>query len=365
MRYLRRSSSRAEVSVDGPSSVGETPSEKLRRLAKEEMFHLSPLPANIPPLPSAIQGFSALAEEDDDDFSPPEKPVKQQKAITYRTTSQSAIEPAGIPTGLDGPMKGADLWESGGPCSIPKGYDVPIASCSTSPPAESPAMRDRSGLSRMLDSTSKEKGLSRQFLYNDERRERERDRSPPAESQDRRRYQLHNILDSPMANTSPAPLNSYMQSMSSSDRPPTRTHSAQPPPAKTPSPPIPGSKTSSSATITPSSSVGHGNGFPSIPVRPSLNQMSHASSAAQQMERDRLRAEKERESLRAEKERESLRDREREREREREKERDWVERVAADRRQTGSSNSLRDSTNAHRMGSIGKASGKAKMQAYA
>jgi hypothetical protein len=31
----------------------------------EDMFHLSPLP-DIPPLPSAIQGFSALAEHDDD-----------------------------------------------------------------------------------------------------------------------------------------------------------------------------------------------------------------------------------------------------------------------------------------------------------
>lgn len=344
MRYLRQSSNRTEVLADDPAFVGETPSEKLRRLAKEEMFHLSPLPANIPPLPSAIQGFSALAGEEDDEieFNPPEKPVKQ-KAITYPSrpnASQAAIEPAGIPTGLNGPMKGTDLWESGGPCSIPKGYDVPIASCSTpSPGTEASMTRDRSGVSRMLDSASKEK--SRQFSYkNDERRERER--TPPVESQDRRRYQLHDILDSPMVNPS--------------DRQLTRT---QPPPVRTPSPSPSGNKASSSATSTatptPSSSVGHGNNnFPPVPIRPSLNQISHASSAAQQMERDRLR--------------EREREREREKEKEREKERDWVERVAADRRQTSSSNSLRDSTNAHhhhRMGSIGRSSGKAKVQIYA
>lgn len=96
------------ASVGDPNSssaAGRDTQWEAQETSKRQNDSSISLPANIPPLPSAIQGFSALTEEGEFD-PPPKKPVKQQKVIMYHANAfQPTIEPAGIPTGLDGPMK--------------------------------------------------------------------------------------------------------------------------------------------------------------------------------------------------------------------------------------------------------------------
>lgn len=282
------------------------------------MFHLSPLPANIPPLPSAIQGFSALAEEDDDirpsrmddqpvaRYSPPRPQMSSHilrsstKPIAISSNSTSNAMTVSVPQSLD-------LWEAGAPRSLPRGYDVTMGSASTSPSKEH-AMRPP----------------VRQYHHSD----RGLDRDPV----DRRRVQLHDLLGNPVSAS--LPTQSHVQSTASASAMITGS-----------SPPRSQSSTSSTRASPPASIRGlHQN-----PTRPPL--ISHASSAAIQLERERMR----------EKEREKEREREREREREqRERERE------RDRRPTISSGSLRDTTNsmARRKDNIGHSGGKSRGQVY-
>jgi len=311
---------------------------KLRKLGRDDMFHLSPLPVNIPPLPSAILGFSALAEHDDDAKHARDK----AKSIAYDDLlPRSSTEPIPIPRKPHAPRissglaitvpKGLDIWESS-PCSFPVGYDVPMGSCFTSSveTADS-SLRDRPTPSLTPDIKSREASPSHQYPYHPEHRERD-----PVDQREHRRVQLHDLLDSQRSTS--LPTNSQLQSILSSESRPTasRSHSWQ---SASPAPPHPMSNVNlgtSPKPPSPSPSVlsqsRHSASLHGAPV------MSHASSAAIQLERERLRAEKERESAR---------DAERDR-----------------RQQGGASSSLRDTTNAHhRMGSIGN--GKMKMAVYA
>ena len=311
----------------------------LHNPARDDMFHLSPLPVNIPPLPSAVMGFSALAEDDDGANNGRDK---LQFTVYSHSVPRSSTEPIPIPKKSHAPRVSSglaitvptttDFWESGTPCSFPVGRDVPMNSCSVSPvaPSES-SRRDRPNPSPAQETKSRQPSPTQQHFYHEERRERD-----PIEH---RRVQLHDLLDSPRSSSLPA--NSKLQSILSSEpRPSTsRSHSLQsvsqaslpPHPIPTPSPGA-GSKPPSPSPSNLSQSYGSRYGNSS---RPTL--ISHASSAAIQLERERQRAEKERESTRE-----------------------------RDRRQAGSSSSLRDSTNAHhRMGNVGHGNGKAKVAVYA
>jgi len=285
-----------------PMNVDVYGDAKLRKLANEDMFHLSPLPVNIPPLPSAIQGFSALAEDDDD-----------------------------MPETFD-------PWESGTPPSFPQAYDFSMGGCSASPMAE-PSIRGRPTPSQASELRVGGPSPTRQYLYNDGHREHGRERSPVGQWE-HRRVQLHDLLGSQKSSSLPA--NSQPQSILSSEiRPPhSRSYSVQSV-SQTPVPtnPSPTPSTSMKSSPSPILSQNHGNHHTANSTPRTAPLISHASSAAIQLERERLRAEKEREGNR---------DREQ------------------DRRQQGgsSSGSLRDTTNAHqRMGNL--ASGKPKTQLYA
>jgi hypothetical protein len=67
------------------------------KLGKEAMFHLSPLPANIPCL-RLFWDFSALAEEKKMDKNINDKSMDDEKAIAYDVSNRSAVEAIPIPT---------------------------------------------------------------------------------------------------------------------------------------------------------------------------------------------------------------------------------------------------------------------------
>ena len=323
-----------------PMKVDMYGDAKLRKLVHDDMFHLSPLPVNMPPLPSAIIGFSALAEDDDD--------VKQTrdraKSMTYGDiVPRSSTEPIPIPRKPHAPRipsglaitvpKGLDIWESGSPGSFPVTYDVPMGSCfASSVETTESSLRDRSTPSLTPDAKSRQASPSRPYPHHAEQRERD-----PVEQREHRRVQLHDLLDS--QRSASLPTNSQLQSILSSESRPvaSRSHSWQ---SASPAPPYPISNVTSTKSSSPSPpsalSQSHG-GRPNTSIHTGPV-MSHASSAAIQLERDRLRAEKERENAR---------DGERDRQ-----------------QQGGSASSLRETTNAHhRMASIGNA--KVKMAVYA
>ena len=333
-----------------PMNVDVYGDAKLRKLANEDMFHLSPLPVNIPPLPSAIQGFSALAEDDDDIKGTRDKSMSySQKSIVYdHTLPRSAIQPIPIPNKSHVPRVSSGLaitvpetfdpWESGTPPSFPQAYDFSMGGCSASPMAE-PSIRGRPTPSQASELRVGGPSPTRQYLYNDGHREHGRERSPVGQWE-HRRVQLHDLLGSQKSSSLPA--NSQPQSILSSEiRPPhSRSYSVQSV-SQTPVPtnPSPTPSTSMKSSPSPILSQNHGNHHTANSTPRTAPLISHASSAAIQLERERLRAEKEREGNR---------DREQ------------------DRRQQGgsSSGSLRDTTNAHqRMGNL--ASGKPKTQLYA
>lgn len=352
MRYFYSSDNRMDTSgADEQLIKADAHNEaQLRKLGKDDMFHLSPLPTNIPPLSSTILGFSALVEDDDDLKKMNDKPFIDQRVVAYDIPNRSAVEPIPIPTNPHAPRVSSGLA-----MSVPKTFDpvastlsrlppraqdVTMGNCSTSPPADH-VSRDRHTPSQTTEPKARETSLGRQYIFNEERRARD-----GVDQRDRRRVQLHDLLDSPMSSS--LPTNSQLQSILSSDTSPTRlspirdTHSASQTP--TPSNSNASSKLSANNSAALSSSLGQSQGSHHMPIRPPL--ISHASSAAVQLERERLRAEKERESNR---EREPERDRERDRDRE--------------RRQGSSTSSLRDSTNAsthHRVGG----NGKSKVQIY-
>jgi hypothetical protein len=322
---------------------------QLRPQGKDDMFHLSPLPANIPSLPSAILGgFSALAEDDDDVKKVNNKQWNDQRVISHDVPNRPTVEPIPIPTNPHAPRvssglamtipKTLDLMGSDVSRLPPKAQDVTMGSCSTSPTADHPS-RDRHTPSQAKEPKARETSLGRQYLYNEERRARD-----PGDQ--RRRFQLHDLLDSPMSSS--LPTNSQLQSILSSETSPTRSSPVQQSPQKlSPSNSIASMKSLANNPASLSSSLGQSQSGHHIPLRPPL--ISHASSAAVQLERERLRAEKERE-----KERESKREREQERQRERER----------PSRHAASSNSLRDSTNANHRTGGGNGNGKTKVQIY-
>lgn len=316
----------------GKSGPGDAPlkavGSKLSKLAKVDMFHLSPLPVNIPSLPSTLMGFSALEDDDEEDFKSIDPPTGNPKSAPYEPFS--SIDPVPIPGKAHAPRISSGLamtapkttdWEPVRP-NLFKGHS-PSSSCSTSPTKETP-LRERA-MSHASDTAKpRDTSLGRQYSL----REETRSRGPV--DQQRRRVQLQDLLDSSANSTSASlPAHSHVLAIMSSGTSPPRSFSSQSHTSSIgskPSPPPPP---------------------PLLSQRPPL--ISHASSAAIQLERDRQR----------EKEREREREKEREREREREqKEREQEQ--ERERRQMGPPNPLRDTT-VQRMGSIGRAAGKNKI----
>jgi len=263
-------------------------------------------------------------------FVPYDHPLPRPQPIPIPNKHHAPRVPSGLAITVP---KTLDLWESGSPRSFPQGYDVSMGSRSTSPmaTAEQQSIRDRSTPSQAPEFRAKDTSPSRQYSYKEERREHERD---PV---DHRRVQLHDLLDS--QTSASLPTNAQLQSILSSESKPVhnRSYSMQslshPPLPRNPSPPNQNQGTSAKPSPSSSFSQNHGSLHSAYTSRTPLP-MSHASSAAMQLER--IRAEKERENNR---------------------ERDL-------QRQATPSSSLRDTTNSRqRMGSIGN--GKAKMQVYA
>jgi len=335
-----------------PMNVDVYGDAKLRKLANEDMFHLSPLPANIPPLPSAIQGFSALAEDDDAKDTHENSTSYNQKSVVYeQSLPRASIQPIPIPNKSHAPRVSSGLvlnvpetldhWASGTPLSFTHGYDVFMGSCSTSPTVSAEqSMRSRLTPSQCPEIRIGGPSPSPNHSYcHDGHCEHERERSP-IDQREHRRVQLHDLLSN--QRSSSLPTNSQLQSILSSETRPSasRSYSTQSVSQTTiPTNPSPAPNLSTSAKSSPSpiSSQSYGSHHAAMPTR-TAPLISHASCAAIQMERER-----------AEKERENSRERERER----------------DGRQQGfSSSSLRDTTNAHhRMGNL--ASSKLKMQGFA
>ncbi|KIM81259.1 hypothetical protein PILCRDRAFT_506117 [Piloderma croceum F 1598] len=338
-----------------PMNVDVYGDAKLRKLANEDMFHLSPLPVNIPPLPSAIQGFSALAEDDDakDKDTRANSMSYGQKSVVYEhSLPRASIQPIPIPNKSHVPRVSSgltitvpetlDLWGSGTPLSFPHGYDVPMGSCSISPVASTEqSIRGRPTPSQCSEIRTGGPSPNRSY-HHDGQCEHERERSP-IDQREHRRVQLHDLLNSQRSSSLPA--NSHLQSILSSETRPSASrsyslHSVSQTTVPTNPSPAPTLSTSVKSSPSPVPSQSHGGHHTTNPIR-TAPLISHASSAAIQLERDRLRAEKERESSR-------------------ERERDC-------RQQEFSSGSLRDTTNAHAhahhwMGN--SASGKVKMQVY-
>jgi len=322
----------------------------LSKFRNEDMFHLSPLPVNIPPLASAIPPFSALAEDEDDVNRSRDKPMSfGQKLAGYgQSLPRSSIQPIPIPKKNHAPRVSSglvitvpdsgDLWGQGTPQSFPPGYDIPMGSCSTSPVGTS-ERSTRHRPSPPPTAEIKETSPVRQYAYDGEHEEHERGHQ--VDQRDYRRVQLHDLLDN--QRSSSLPTNSQLRSILSSDVRPSHTrsysmHSASPTTGHFNPSPSPSPSTSSKPSPATFLNQNHSNRS-SANLSRATPPISHASSAAIQLERERLRAEKERE-------REASRERERDR-----------------RLQVETSTSLRDSTNAHhRMGNI--SNGKARVQVY-
>lgn len=332
-----------------PMNVDVYGDAKLRKLANEDMFHLSPLPVNIPPLPSAIQGFSALAEDDDakDKDTRANSMSYSQKSVVYENSlPRASIQPIPIPNKSHVPRVSSgltitvpdslDLWGSGAPLSFPQGYDVSMGGSPMASTEQS--IRGRPTPSQYPEVRIGGPSPNRSY-HHDGQCEHERERSP-IDQREHRRVQLHDLLNNQRPSSLPS--NSQLQSILSSEIRPSASRSyslqsiSQTPVPTNPSP-APSLSTSVKSSSSPVPFQSHGGHHTTIPIR-TAPLISHASSAAIQLERDRLRAEKERESSR-------------------ERERDC-------RQQGVSSGSLRDTTNAHAhahhwMGN--SASGKVKM----
>ncbi|KZP34034.1 hypothetical protein FIBSPDRAFT_210440 [Athelia psychrophila] len=280
------------------------------------MFHLSPLPVNIPSLP-AMTNFNALEDdEEDEDFKSIDKSPIDPKSTPYEPFS--SIDPFPVASKTHVPRvssglamtapKTIDAWECATPAST-KGYSPP-ASCSASPTKEV-SRRERS-MSHASD-TVKPRDSS---LGHNPSREESRSRDPV--DYHRRRVQLHDLLESPGTSTSSSlPTHSYLQAIMTSESGPPRSLSSQ----------SQGSAFGSRISPPPS-------------TRPPL--ISHASSAAILLERERLEREKER--AREQKERE-VKDR-------------YIE-----RRHTVSASS-RDWASQGSFGSLGRAAGKNANKIY-
>lgn len=285
---------------------------KSSKPSKTAMFHLSPLPVNIPSLPS-MTNFNALDDdEDDEDFKSIDKSPMDSKLTTYEPFSSIDSLPIASKTHVPRVSSGLamtapktiDAWESTPPAST-KGYSPP-ASCSASPTKEV-SRRERS-MSHASDTAKP--------------RDDSLGRNPSRDPVDyhRRRVQLHDLLESPGTSTSSSlPTHSYLQAIMTSESGPPRSLSSQ----------SQGNALSSRISPPP-------------PTRPPL--ISHASSAAMQLERERLEREKERERERGQKEREA-KDR-------------YIE-----RRHTVSSSS-RDWANHGNFGSLGRVAGKNANKIY-
>ncbi|KAH7926582.1 hypothetical protein BV22DRAFT_1104217 [Leucogyrophana mollusca] len=257
---------------------------------EEDTFHLSPLPENIPPLPSALQSFSALAEDSDEDSSSKnivegveEAPDRSNGELTmaYPLPQPRAADPIPIP---DRPRVSrqtscasvtmsdvAELWQSGLSSSRPREQDVVMSSRPPSPSSRYPSDR----VSSNYDSRSKDQVVTRQVLSSDDQKERERWKA-----------QLHDLLDSPMMSSS---LHSNMSVSVRSD------HFVEP------HPPMVSRPSSSNARANPPSRPTSATHLPSSSVSSHVaaatthrQGMTHASSAALQLEREKRERERER-----------------------------------------------------------------------
>lgn len=303
-----------------PESVADSKSPS--KPSKTAMFHLSPLPVNIPSLPSTLDNFDALDdEEDEEDFKSIDKLSVDPKSTPYEPFS--SIDPLPISGKTHAPRissglamtvpKTIDTWESSRPTSL-KSYSPP-ASCSSSPTKEAP-LRERS-MSHASDTAKPRDGsLGRHGSLREESRTRD-----PVDHH-RRRVQLHDLLDHSGTSTSSSlPTHSYLQAIMGPESGPPRSLSSQ------------STSSNLSSRMSPASPA----------TRPPL--ISHASSAAIQLERQRLEREKEREKEREQKDKEA-------------KER------GIERRHTVSSSS-RDFTNHGSFGSIGRSAGRNTTKIYA